>query len=501
MKKFLQRKYVVYLFIFIFVLTLLPLGYLSFINRATGDDYGYGIYTRLAWQSSHSLIDVTKAAFQTVKMYYYSWQGTWFDVFLFTLQPEVFNDGAYVITAFLMLFLWIGSTFLMFREILVTRIGMDKWSYRLITIVFMIISIQYIPSPRSSIFWFNGCAHYMIPFVMCQFLVYALLRFGRKFSYPWYVVICIFMALLGGANYQAALFALIAAFYVGVGTEDYLNKKNKKILWLLFPVILEIVGLVISMEAPGNKVRGGEEFGLSASKAASTIGLSFVGGIRDIGNYITNKPLIFVGLIFLFLIFLNIFQEEECRRIKHPILSILALFCLYSAMQAPAIYAEVSVSGGVYNMNYQMFLLCASGILLIFSQYIAVKYHAFIARFQSRILVIGFAVCLVLLVIGRSNIKASTLWVSMEYITSGQAVDYKLQMDLQTELLTDENTADVVLPFINDVQGPLMHMPVTADPDAWTNTVTKRFYEKNSVVAMPRVEWEKEAAYKKRPAK
>ena len=379
----------------------------------------------------------------------------------------------------------------MFREILVTSIGMDKWSYRLITIVFMIISIQYIPSPRSSIFWFNGCAHYMIPFVMCQFLVYALLRFGRKFSYPWYVVICIFMALLGGANYQAALFALIAAFYVGVGTEDYLNKKNKKILWLLFPVILEIVGLVISMEAPGNKVRGGEEFGLSASKAASTIGLSFVGGIRDIGNYITNKPLIFVGLIFLFLIFLNIFQEEECRRIKHPILAVLALFCLYSAMQAPAIYAAVSVSGGVYNMNYQMFLLCASGTLLIISQYIAVKCHAFIARFQSRILVIGFVVCQVLLVIGRSNIKASTLWVSMEYITSGQAVDYKLQMDLQTELLTDENTADVVLPFINDVQGPLMHMPVTADPDAWTNTVTKRFYGKNSVVAMPRSEWEK----------
>ena len=77
----------------------------------------------------------------------------------------------------------------------------------------------------------------------------------------------------------------------------------------------------------------------------------------------------------------------------------------------------------------------------------------------------------------------------MEYIRSGQASDYKEQMDLQTKLLEDENTEDVVLPFINDVQGPLMHMPVTDNPEAWTNTVTREFYGKNSVVAMERPKW------------
>ena len=62
-------------------------------------------------------------------------------------------------------------------------------------------------------------------------------------------------------------------------------------------------------------------------------------------------------------------------------------------------------------------------------------------------------------------------------------------MDLQTKLMEYAGTEDVVLPFINDVQGPLMHMPVTANPDAWTNKVTREFYGKNSVVAMERPAW------------
>ena len=88
----------------LFIISLLPICYLSFINRASGDDYGYGVYTRAVWVSTHSLIEVIKAAVETVKQCYNSWQGTWFDLFLFTLQPEVFSDKAYFIVAFLMLF-------------------------------------------------------------------------------------------------------------------------------------------------------------------------------------------------------------------------------------------------------------------------------------------------------------------------------------------------------------------------------------------------------------
>lgn len=488
MKKIFTEKHVTCIFIILFIVMLTPICYLSFINRATGDDYGYAIHTREAWQASHSLVMVIRAACTTVREYYHGWQGTWFSVFLFTFQPEVFNDKAYVITAFLMLFCWIGSTFIMFREIMVTEMNFDHWTFRLFTIIFLIISIQFIPSTKSSIFWYNGAAHYMIPYAMCQFLVCVLLRFGREYHYKWFAVICFLMTLLGGVNYQAALFGLIVTFYIG--TQNYLDKKDKKVFLLIVSGMCELVGLIISMIAPGNRARGGDEFGFSLSKAVVTIGCSFTEAVRDIWIYIKEEPLVFVGLIALFMVVFYEYRKTKQQIIKHPVIAGLGLFCLYSAMHAPAIYAGVPVSGGVYNMNYQVFLLMASGELLIIAQQLLLKYPIYTQRFYNKIIYGGMFLCFCLLIMGRSNVKTSTLWICMEYIVSGQAMDYKEQMDLQTSLLSDKDTKNVVIPGINDVQGPLMHMPVTGDPDAWTNTVTKNFYGKRSVIAIPRTEWE-----------
>ncbi len=478
----------------IFFLLLLPVLYLTFVNRASGDDYGYGSYTRAAWFSSHSIIAVGKAVWRTILQYYYSWQGTWFSVGLFTLQPEVFNDSAYWIVAPLMLFLWIGSTFYLFKQILVRSLKMDQWSWLLISVVFLIFNIQFVPSTKSSIFWFNGCAHYMIPFAMCQMVAAWLLKYSKEYKISTLLWITVFMALLGGANYQAALFALIVTCYVILAS--WFLKRDRRICWLLFPVFGELAGLFISMKAPGNKVRAGEGFGFSVLKGIETIAYSFLYGIRDIGTYIQERPLIFVGLLALFLIFLLAFLTgKENIELKYPMWIALMLYCLYSAMQAPAIYAGVEVSRGVLNTNFQIFMLAASGILLIMAAKAAPKLREKWKEETGRkaygyIALPGMMICLLLLFAFRSNVKDSTSYVCVTYISSGQAADYKKQMDLQTKLLMDENTADVVLPFINDVQGPLMHMPVTDNPEAWTNRVTGEFYGKDSVVAMPRPEWE-----------
>ena len=253
----------------IVLVSLLPVCYLSFVNRASGDDLGYGTYTRIAWMSTHSLLAVAKAIGRTIRQFYYGWQGTWFSIFLFTLQPEVFSDRAYVIVAFIMIFLWTGSTILLFREVLVRKCGFDKESFWLVTVLFLLISIQYIPSTKSSIFWFNGCAHYLIPFAMCQLLFYFLLRYGDSFKTKYFIAILIIMTLLGGANYQAALFALVISIYSGIAV--WITRRNKKVFLLIVPIVTEMIGLIISMKAPGNKVRGGEDFGFSVGRAINTI--------------------------------------------------------------------------------------------------------------------------------------------------------------------------------------------------------------------------------------
>lgn len=489
--KILSLRSISWAAIVLFVLLLLPVCYLSFVNRATGDDYGYAIHTRAAWVTTHSLLQVGEAAWRTVNQYYYSWQGTWFSIFLFSLQPEVFSKHAYVIVAFIMLFLWIGSTFMLFKQILCRELQLNVWEYRLITIIFLLISIEFIPSTKSAVFWYNGAVHYMLPFAMCQLLLVWLLRYGKEYKAGYLIGITIIMTLLGGSNYQAALFALIAAVYVGIA--NFIKKKDKHIFWLGLPVLFEMTGLIVSMKAPGNKVRGGEDFGFSIGAVIKTIGLSFVEGIRDAVEYAREKPLVYVGLFLLFLIVIEAFSKYDRRDknflLRHPFLSTIALFCLYCAMQAPGIYADVSVSGGVYNTNFQVFLLCIFGIFLIIAGKVIPRIKLTEEEMHGRVVIPGIVICLIFAVLYRGDIKASTSFVSLEYIISGQAADFKEQMNLQTELLMDEETEDVVVPFINDVQGPLMHMPITADENSFTNWVAEEFYGKNSVVAIPRTEW------------
>lgn len=495
----LSLKKMSWMAIVIFVLSMLPVCYLSFVNRATGDDYGNAVYTRAAWITTHSLIEVGKAAWKSMIHYYNGYQGTWFSLLLFPLQPEVFNEHAYVVVAFFMLFVWIGSTFLLFRQILYKKLQLDIWSYRLITIVFLLISIEFIPSTRASIFWYVGAVHYMFPFAMCQTLTVLLACFRKEYQMKYFTGITLIMTLIGGSNYQAALFALIVAIYMGM--IDYFEKRDKHIFWLFFPVLLETAGLIVSMKAPGNKARAGEDFGFSVGRAAETIGMSFFEGFKDAVLYVKEKPLIYIGLFLIFIILLEEYSKRNHEVAKeksfiflHPVLGTAALLCLYCAMQAPEIYAGVSVSGGVGNTNFQVFLLCMFGIILIFAFKISNCIKPSVDKLHGRLVIPGILLCFVFIILFRGDIKGSTSYVSLEYIISGQASDYKEQMELQTKLLMNEEASDVIIPGINDVQGPLMHMPITGDVENFTNQSAMKFYGKKSIIAIPRTEWDEKYA-------
>ena len=80
------------------------------------------------------------------------------------------------------------------------------------------------------------------------------------------------------------------------------------------------------------------------------------------------------------------------------------------------------------------------------------------------------------------TIKNSVFYRSCEYVMSGQAADFKNQIASQMEVLLDDSIKEAYLCPINDKQGPLMHMPVTENPEAFTNRVVARFYGKDKVI-------------------
>ena len=79
-----REKWITIICGLVFLAGLVPVLYLTGYVHATGDDFGYGTLTHAAWLDTHSLLEVFRAALQTIENYYRGWQGTWFSVFLFT---------------------------------------------------------------------------------------------------------------------------------------------------------------------------------------------------------------------------------------------------------------------------------------------------------------------------------------------------------------------------------------------------------------------------------
>ena len=90
-------------------------------------------------------------------------------------------------------------------------------------------------------------------------------------------------------------------------------------------------------------------------------------------------------------------------------------------------------------------------------------------------------VCLVLCMVFRGNLKDSLFYSSCSYIASGQAADFKEQMESQERILRDDSIKEAYLCPTNPEQGPLMHMPVIKNPEAFTNRVVGSFYGKDMV--------------------
>lgn len=491
------EKWITIACILAFLAGLVPVLYLTGYVHATGDDFGYGARTHAAWVDTRSLLEVFRAAWQTIEHYYRGWQGTWFSVFLFSLQPEVFSPDAYWIVPILMIGLTIAGVSIAGYYFLVRKAGFSRMGFLALDFLVLFILIQFVPSTKSAIFWYNGTAHYVIPFFLAlvAITVSGLYMDTGKKRYLAVSLLC--MICLGGASYLAALLAPIVIIFLWI----LYGRKNRWSLWLLLPIIAEMAGLVISLMAPGNKVRGGEELGVSGGRVVSTVMESFWQGVLTIGDYLMEKPLMFLLMVpAAVIIWMELNRQKKRFEYRLPMVFLDAMFCIYCAMFAPGIYAGTELSGGVPNTIFQVFVLTMTASLVyllgwlhsrlgkIMDEQKAGKNGAGRKKWRVAAAMGGTLVCVGILFLGRSTVRDTTFFICAEYILSGQADDYKAQMEERQAILLDDSIRDAQLPAMNSDQGPLMHMEVLKDPNGWANTVVRDFYRKDSVVEIDRTQ-------------
>lgn len=469
----------------VFFMSLIPLLYLSGYVHATGDDYGYGYRTHEAWLATHSIFEVLKAAGQTVVHYWHGWQGTWFTIFLMSLQPEVFLKNGYWIVPWLMLGISIASTSLVTHYFLVKKLKISRASWSCVNTLLLISMLQYFPSTKSGIFWWNGTVHYIVPYGLAMVAIYSMFCYRDERKKRFLTICSICMFFLGGSSYLAPLLVLIVLFYLLL----FEGIKKRYLFWLLIPASIECGGLLVSFLSPGNTYRGGEDFGFHWTLIFDTVLNCFKEGILGIGRYMGEYPAIFFAFVLIAVFLVEaLVKAKENFLFPMPIFFCIMMFCLYCAMYAPEIYAGVEVSGGVPNTIFQVFLLTVLADMVYVLGWICVRWrNKNISRLKSRLFSIPFlciALCIVLA--KKGTLKETSCYEAYEFIVSGEADDYREQMNERLSLLYNPDLKEVELPAMNSEQGPLMHMEVMEDPDEWTNMVVRQFFQKERVVRVPR---------------
>lgn len=476
-----------------FLISLIPILYLAGYARPSGDDYGYSMYTHAAWLDTHSLSEVFKAAVYTVKTMYMTWNGDWFTVFLFSLMPEVFVPYSFWIVPWFMVSITVLGTTAFLYYVLV-KIGGIGWEYAVILdAMILLATFQFIPSTAIGMYWYVGSMHYMVPHAVALLALIFGFRYyrSRKIRNIVYASLCMFM--VGGSSY----FSSLLVFMVYAVMMALFFRKRKDVLYLLIPFLIGAAGFIVQCVSPGNKVRGGESFGFHLSDAFLTVLQSLWQGLAVTVVYLREKTFIYV--IFLLCAVFGwtaLLQRKGGFRFRYPLLFVIFMYGIYSAMYAPAIYSAVDVSLGPDTMVYLTFLLAVLLSILYVEGWMIQKLRERGKSGNNRINKI-------LLDVGEYRLKAGLPLLLLaaaltlfsvgslrdcvdkrvyDYVSSGQAGDFRKQIASQMEILLDDSVREAYLVPINDDQGPLMHMPVTEDETAFTNWVVKEFYRKDKVV-------------------
>ncbi|MBO4899430.1 MAG: hypothetical protein J5509_04005 [Lachnospiraceae bacterium] len=498
----------------IYILSCIPVIYIGFFNYASGDDYLYGAPVKHAIENHASFWQVIYVAWRDVVREYYSFQGTLATMFVWRFEPSIWGEKLYTITIFISVGILNIGIFFLFYVILTKLLELEKSVYLIASSISLFMIIQFMIYPASGLYFFPGVIRYTFAFgLVCLAAGNAILYLteGRKRNL---VAVILLMTYLGGSGFPPIVMSGLGVFFLmawGFLSRDPLKKKRS--LFLLIPLGLEMVGFIIAATCPGNKFRGGEDFGFSIGRVFEVFYKSFKFGTIELFRYFLDvRPLVLLP-IFVFVLAL---VSKSSVRIKIKDLLIVGVlgWFIVCMTRSPEYYAGdtvwAGISGGVYDSYYYVsvvYIVVISAMLGLFTGVVLRKAddsatviqpgetsHDDKAGRSYKLAEIAPCALLIFMIVFVALLNRHLIGNMVDYdiynfVSSGQAADYEAQMQERLAVFNDPNVTDAVVPYINDKQGPLMHMPITEDVNGYTNEVTADFYGKNTVQAMGREEW------------
>ncbi len=487
MQKNTEKRIAVFL-ILVFLIGLFPVMLIARYNYPCADDFGFSAYSHIAWEETHSLLQVLNGAVKTVRERWLGWQGTFSSIFVMALQPAVFGENAYSLVPWIMIGAMSLSTLFLLNVILRKVMLVRTHIYMCVSMIYLIFALECMIDKTQGFFWFNGAAHYMIPHsvavVLCGLTILLLVeseyRFRRMF------LACLAALFVGGSNYITGLMTaiLFAAAFVAV----IIMKKVRKVKFLFPPFMFFVVAFTVNICAPGNMVR--QEEIVKRPGVVKSVLMSFyycVEYVTEIWFDWTYIILILVLLPFIWEIVKTVRNKFDYR---FPLLVPMASFCILSAMFTPSLYAMGEAGGGrIFNIIFLDYLF-----LIIINLYYTLGwiYMRFFSDSGKESCLETKEVKLYLMALLGMGLFIGSLYskVNPDYFTStsavkslitGEAAAYGEETRERTLLLRKGDRKEIRLPMFEVQPFLLYYSDIGKDADDWKNKSMGRYYQKEKI--------------------
>lgn len=279
----------------VFILSLVPIIYLSFFNYATGDDLWEGAVAHYVLWRGGDFGTFIKAICEQFVSDYMGWEGNWSSIILWCLEPSIWGERVYIITTYIALIAISGSSWYFTNYFVKTYFSDSKCIGWLAFFATNIMMIQYAPNLKNAFFWYTGMVNYMVPFG-CLLLVivwcdkYLLLQKSR-----YIVFMSITMLYMSGAGYPAIVMVFLSVcveclLHLLILREKHLGS-YKKFLKFIIPIGFLFAGFTVSALSPGNANRGGDTYYFSMKRVFDTLVSCFKYGAVYSVDYIVHNRL------------------------------------------------------------------------------------------------------------------------------------------------------------------------------------------------------------------
>lgn len=449
------------------VLSLVPMLLLGQYDRMACDDYYYSKYTRSAVVQGGSVGDIVSAAADTVVENFNTWQGTYSAVFLFSLQPGIWDRTLYALTPIILIGTLIAGLGVFLHAICRTLLNTKKSVWIIAWMMAILLCLQFPRDANDGFYWYNSAMLYTFFFSLLLlwvgFALHLSLRKQRTGLRLWLsgALLALFTAVIAGANYSTALlFGVILLSWVAWSTW----KQRKLLPITLLSLIVFAAGFLINILAPGNAVRQSVFVTMNPVKAV----LAAITGtpLRMFGQFLRHPGIL--GLIVLvWTPFCIVAVRDSNRAFRLPLLTLAISWLILAVQFTPPFYA-MGISGPYRLWNiiiFSFYLLLMGNVYYIagwwkrrFSdQYTKVLNMLLRAR-RLAVVYLAVVVCASVLLSG----FGPAIGVERESATSVRAA--LALMDEKTRVYAE--AFDMQAQAVMDAQAETLSVPAIPEPDS-----------------------------------